>query len=295
MSGLNAGVCVLPNSSVGGPCTDDTDCGGVDVSNPMGGPAVCLKFETQLLPGATQLTPGPPYTGGYCTRKCYGPDQCGVGAVCGAVAGLWGEALTVCVESCDPTVGCRPGYVCYDDPPFKGPPGGCVPSNLPDGGFQLFDAGPGPSPATLGKDCTTDSDCRGETGYGLCLSSRLPDGGLAGYGTGECVADCTMAPDDSWCNGGPINGPVDGGARCDGLLFNVVDAGLEVHWLCKKGCTTTTDCKAGYHCTADNFQKPVCEPNCDNPNASATCSMGCMSSWGCYTYLTCNPTTHNCE
>jgi hypothetical protein len=294
-SGVNPGVCVLPNNPLGAPCTDDTDCGGVDVSNPAGGPAFCLKVETQLLPGATQPTPGMPYSGGYCTRVCYLGNQCGMGAVCAIFGGFWGEALPVCMKSCDPLGGCRSGYACYDDPPFTGAPGCCVPTNLPDGGLQRFDAGPGPSPATLGKDCTTDSDCRGETSYGFCISSRFSDGGMAGYGGGECVADCTMVPDDAWCNGQPLYGPVDGGARCDAITSFIPDGGFGVSWMCKKGCTTSADCKAGYHCTGDGFNNPVCEPNCDNPNASATCPMGCLSSWGCFTDLTCNPTTHDCQ
>jgi hypothetical protein len=227
---------------------------------------------------------------------CFDASQCvGAGLVCGTFGGFWGEVLPVCLKSCDATTGCRTGYVCYDKPPLNGPPGCCVPSNLPDGGLQLFDAGPGPSPATLGKDCTTNSDCRGETGYGYCISSRFPDGGLAGFGAGECVARCNMAPDDSWCNGGPVYGPVDGGARCDEQSIYVPDAGLEVHWLCKKGCTTSADCKAGYHCTPDGFHDPVCEPNCDNPFASTTCPNACVSSWGCFTNLTCNTTTHDCQ
>jgi hypothetical protein len=238
---------------------------------------------------------GAPYPGGYCTRQCSGGSQCGTGNLCGIYGGQWGDVSNICLKGCNFTVECRSGYVCFTVAPGRTPSGFCIPSNLPDGGLALFDAGPGPSAATLGKDCVSDSDCQDETGYGACLSSVLIDGGQSGYGTGECVADCSMTGSDSWCDGTPVGSYVDAGARCDAVSF--IDAGIPVlRYLCKNGCTTGADCKAGYHCAVDQTFGRVCEPNCDNVGAADTCPPGwCMSSWGCLDYGTCNPVTHDCH
>jgi hypothetical protein len=174
------------------------------------------------------------------------------------------------------------------------PSGLCVPSNLPDGGLDTFDAGPPPAHGTVGMDCTADTDCQSTTKYGFCLKGTLPDGGMSGYGTGSCAVDCTMTTDDNWCNGGEEFGAPDGGARCDAIAVNDMSGAPLVEWMCKKGCTGAADCKAGYHCTADGFGDNVCEPNCDNPGAASTCGTGgCLTSWGCFT-ATCNAMTHDC-
>jgi hypothetical protein len=258
-----------------------------------GGPAICQKVEVQILPGATTASPGAPYVGGYCTRQCYASDQCGTGNRCGFYGGFWGEALNLCYKGCDVDTDCRAGYVCL--PVASSSPSGlCVPSNLPDGGLTVFDAGTPPAHGTVGKDCATDSECQTETLYGSCLKGTLPDGGMSGFGTGECVVDCTMTVDDAWCNGQAEFDAVDGGARCDAIAVNDQSGAPLVIWECKKGCTTNTDCKAGYHCTADGFGDNVCEPNCDNAGAAASCGTGgCLTSWGCFT-ATCNTTTHDC-
>jgi hypothetical protein len=294
-SGTSPGTCYQPGTGLGAPCVNDSDCTGVDLSNPNGGPAICQKIGVENLPGEVQVA-GISYPGGYCTRRCSTGEQCGSGNFCATYGGEWGDVSNICVKGCVVSNDCRAGYVCFAADLAHTPFGVCVPSNLPDGGLATFDAGPGPSPATLGKDCTTDADCRGETGYGLCLSGLLADGGQSGYGGGECVADCSMSPDDSWCNGDPVGTfPVDAGARCDAASF--MDAGIpSARWLCKNGCTTSADCKAGYHCHVDTSNGRVCEPNCDNVGASDACPAGsCLSSWGCLVFATCNSVTHDCQ
>jgi hypothetical protein len=291
-SGTNPGTCFNAGTGIGAPCTSDSDCTGVDLSNDAGGPAFCQMVQLQNLPGGLQ-TQGVAYPGGYCTRKCFSGAQCGANNTCAVYGGVWGDASNICVRGCQLTLECRPGYVCL---PFVGGavPGFCLPANLPDGGLAFFDAGPGPSPATLGKDCTKDSDCRGETGYGRCLSSLLVDGGQSGYGAGECIADCSMTVSDAWCNGDPIDADSDGGARCDGATLPD-DSGVPfIKWLCKKGCTADADCKSGYHCRVDHTGGKVCDPSCNNPGAADTCGASCLSSWGCLSYGTCSPVTHDC-
>jgi hypothetical protein len=284
---------MMQTGNVGDPCVSDTDCAAVDTSDMNGGPAFCDKQEIQILPGATQATPGHPYPGGYCTRQCYASSQCGTGFSCGFYGGFWGEALNICYKMCDVDTDCRSGYSCLAILSTS-PSGFCIPSNLPDGGIGVFDAGPGPARSTIGKNCTKDTDCQTETKYGFCLKGTLPDGGMSGYGTGECIADCTMTADDGWCMGLPEFAQADGGARCDAIAVNDQNGAPLVEWECKKGCTTAADCKAGYHCAADGFGDNVCEPNCDNPGAANTCgAMGCLTSWGCFT-ATCNATTHDC-
>jgi hypothetical protein len=141
-----------------------------------------------------------------------------------------------------------------------------------------------------------DSDCRGETGYGFCLSSLLPDGGQSGYGTGDCVADCSMVIDDAWCNGEPLHGPVDGGAHCDTFSYDNASGIPVVRYLCKTGCATNADCKPGYQCVGYGSSVGVCDPRCDNVGAAETCSQGaCLSSWGCLDFAVCNAVTNYCD
>jgi hypothetical protein len=205
-------------------CTQDTDCAGVDVTtNRMGGPAVCVKVETQLLPGATQAVPGAAYPGGMCSRQCYADTQCGTGNLCGYFGGEWGEALNICYQGCSVDSDCRTGYLCLTVNPMGSPTGVCIPSNLPDGGLEFFAAGPPPGRNTVGKACAQDSDCRTETQYGLCIKAMqtAADGGMvaSGYGGGYCTADCTMTVSDSWCMGGSPAASADGGASCLPMLF----------------------------------------------------------------------------
>jgi hypothetical protein len=283
---------------IGDSCISDLDCTGVDVSDSNGGPAICRKQQVQLRPGG-QAVAGAAYTDGYCTRTCYDNTQCGTGNRCGIYGGVVGESVSICYKGCAANGDCRAGYNCVQL--FSAAPVGiCAPASLPDGGFQIYDAGPGPSLSTLGADCTQNSDCQNETQYGFCLQPTLPDGGLSGYGTGECVADCRMAPTAAWCMGLAEFGRSDGGAECDALAVVNSTNGPAVLRLCKRGCTSDTDCKAGYHCTADAFGSKVCEPDCDNMGAAAECgASACLTSWGCLSGRTCGGTdggnAHGCQ
>jgi hypothetical protein len=261
-------VDVCDGGDIGAPCAQDSDCCG-------GLSPFCHKTEIQLLPGAPHPTSGAPYPGGYCSSRCTS-TECGAGNRCEIKGGPFGEALNLCLHSCASTADCRSGYFCYG-----APTGVCVPADAAGTGPVLFDAGP--PPTLIGQDCPQDSDCRAQTAYGYCLHT-------AGFGTGECVADCTMTVDDTWCSGGqtPANN------HCDGVAVADRDAGgVYVAWRCKQGCTMPSDCKTGYHCTADGLGDNVCEPNCDN--ASTACpSMECFTSWGCVA-LTCSALTHGCH
>jgi hypothetical protein len=294
----------------------DGDCTGVDVTtNTMGGPAVCQKVEVQILPGATQASPGTAYTGGYCTRQCYDDTQCGNGNLCGYYGGEWGEALNICYQGCSVDSDCvkmghpAGSYLCLTVNPNGQPTGVCIPSNLPDGGLDFFDAGTPPARNTVGKACAMDSDCRTETQYGFCIKSTgtLTDGGMvaSGYANGYCTADCTMAVADSWCMGLGA-GAADGGAWCLPLLQTDMNNVPFVSWQCVAGCTPGgTDCRTGYECAPNGLFSSAtntlntCEPNCaalpdGGPSSDCAAAGGCLTSIGCYG-LMCDATTHACK
>jgi hypothetical protein len=270
----------------------------------MGGPAVCQKVETQIPAGATQAVPGAAYPGGYCTRQCYDDTQCGNGNLCGYYGGEWGEALNICYQGCSVDSDCRMGYLCLTVNSGGQPTGVCIPSNLPDGGLDFFDAGTPPARNTVGKACAQDSDCQTETKYGLCIKDMQTgaDGGMvaSGYANGYCTADCTMAVADSWCMGGSPADSADGGAWCLPLLFTDQNMTPFVSWQCVAGCTAGgTDCRTGYECANNGLfgtaAKPLytCEPDCSAMSDCAS-SGGCLTSLGCYG-LMCDATTKACK
>jgi hypothetical protein len=267
----------------------------------MGGPAVCQKQQVQILPGATQATPGTTYPGGYCTRQCYADTQCGTGNLCGYYGGEWGEGLNICYHGCSVDADCRqPGYLCLTVNPSGAPTGVCTPSNLSDGGLQFFDAGRPPARTTIGKACAQDSDCQTETKYGSCLKAIATDGGSSGYANGYCTADCTMAVADSWCMGLGTDQVADGGAWCLPLLFTDANSTPFVTWQCVAGCNPAGPaCRTGYECAANGlFSSPgnpinTCEPDC---TATSDCKStgGCLTSLGCYGVM-CNTTSKACQ
>lgn len=84
----------LPDHSVGGPCSSDTECAAG---------AQCLTEMTLAMAHETV-----PATGGYCSAPCLFDIDCGSGAQCissGIAGGL-------CMTSCDDAAPCREGYRC---------------------------------------------------------------------------------------------------------------------------------------------------------------------------------------
>lgn len=82
------GACTTPSSmkKVGDRCVNDGECKGS-----LGQSAICKQMTT---------SGNGTYTGGYCTLKCVAQSGCPTGAKCAGIDPRYGEADTICWDSC---------------------------------------------------------------------------------------------------------------------------------------------------------------------------------------------------
>ncbi len=204
------------------------------------------------------------WPGGYCTNSCGTGADCPEGSTCTPI----GRGQQICLLDCDPTDTdpCeRGGYGCTSDFRF---PSVCVPGCSedsdctdglrcdPEGGFggACYD----PS-ASIGDPCTNDEEC---TASGFCLAEFF-----AGWPAGACIAfGCDVAS----------NTGCEGDAQC---LPSMGGGGL-----CFDGCASSSDCRDGYTCGADN----------DFPDRSI-CRPGCTDDAQCTGGRVCNPALGTCD
>lgn len=257
---LDGGACVVAQSDVFKPCTQDSECSA------LGSQGICKK---------TTSSGNALYAGGYCTTLCgaAGLPLCPGDSVCVGGADSYGESDAFCWKACETDLDCRGGsnYSCY----WNG--------NINLGCWINPSAAPAGVP---GSACTDDSQCGPPPDFRFCFPEHLEDGGSTGFAGGSCMSDCSFAGDpqcgptglcipfsagtsslylcQAACTG-PGKGqgdPTDGGCR-DGYVcrgFIGADGGLDPTGYCARACdaplgdgTTTLGCRSGYSCQPNGY------------------------------------------
>jgi hypothetical protein len=198
-----------PMGPVGSACTRDADC---SQAQPL--PLTCITSQFDSFPGVrpTGSTEQPlgGAAGGYCSRTCEGPGECGVGALCVNHPGVG----AFCYSACSLTAAT---LQCVDGGPQAcasvGDPGGacypmcrsheqCGPGRFCDASSGLCVAEVQDTGGGIGAPCTLDSqatDCRSgqcvyeiATGNGICTA-------LCRFGDVDCGAAVGEAALGSVC------------------------------------------------------------------------------------------------
>lgn len=234
------------SGSIGNACTADTDCTGTN--------EMCIGDPTF-------------FPDGYCTATCDPAvaDSCPMGSQCQD----FGGGQMFCLLTCDPSVTTRQcngrmGYGCANSIQLSGVcVGGCVDASDCGGTLDCDTAAgyagacftPG---AAAGDPCTMDTEC---PSGGFCQ-----DEAFGGWPGGAClVPGCDLA----------ANTGCSGDAQC------IAQQGFfgPPQGYCIDGCTTDTDCRTGYTCTAStvNPDRHYCAPGC---TSDAQCGGGRVCNVG---------------
>lgn len=235
--GNGAGACFTPGSHVGDACTMDTMC-------PSAG--VCLDEENYGEPGGACVTQG-------CDA--------------GSGAGCPGDAVCrpqrfgggLCFDGCTVDTDCRTAYRCLADATYP-TRHYCAPGCTSSAQCTFAGNVCNPTTGACAPPLTT-SDIGGNCG------SRMATVACDG---GSCFSENTTGFPYSYCS---YLGCTPGGTECG--TGNVCATALRTgtHF-CLDGCTTTTDCRAGYACLpsdrADSASPLACQPAC---TADSQCQM----------------------
>ncbi len=238
-------------ANYGAPCTSNAQCSGI------GAGAICKQVTA---------TGNATYSGGYCTKVCAGPGECGTTAEC-IGGGAFGED-NICAAFCG--VGsyvCRSGYACYP---------------IPAGDICWLDPLPTPPsapPNLIGNACTSDAACQANGTFtpGICYPATSPSTGApTGFTGGYCSAQCDH------------NNPSDPICSSTGVCVGFSNSMGQAFGLCMNRCSAPeggqSNCRTSYICeTATSAGEGGCLPRCDNPG------------WGCPTGTTCNTGTGYCQ
>jgi hypothetical protein len=210
------------------------------------------------------------YTGGFCTKTCTAPADCGANAAClggmGSSLTYYGEANSLCVPTCaapGTQSTCRTGYTCYGTAP---------------NGFCWIDPIPpfngGGAATKTGTTCTMDTACQNppSADFGFCFPPTQSDGGVSIWTQGYCSAECSLDNTGMFC----------------GTNAQCVEVGTTANpfQVCLSNCPAPggrSNCRTGYTCfdlSGTNTPPGVCFPDCGKT--------GCTTG-------TCNTTTGQCQ
>ncbi len=231
-----------PPSATGAACMSDADCSGTA--------GTCL---TEAMTGLA---------GGYCSAFCTSDSDCASDAMCVQID----RTNSVCLVNCDPTGTnqCRMGYGCANGvgiPPVCLP--GCedatdCPSGdmcQPGGGFSAAGACYSPD-AGVGDACSSSDQCPNNS---ICASQ-----GRFGWPGGSCIMFGCDLNGNTGCTGDSQCLPFFRGGGC----FD--------------GCTSASDCRAGYDCRGDVSypDRVTCQPSFTPSDLGQPCStssgVGCV-------------------
>lgn len=202
------------------------------------------------------------FPGGRCASYC-DPSSgfCGGDAVCIDASDGSGPVFGFCLDGCAAPGDCRAGLMCIE---YDANTGYCEArcesdAECPDTGVCDEESGYCEAPsgaAPLGAACATNADC--ESGW--CWS----ESGV-GAPEGQCKSICD--PTSGFCPG-------------DGVCSDWSGPSPGVFGACHDGCTTATDCRAGYMCASNFDGTAVCWPRCES-NAECPDTMTCnlYSGW----------------
>lgn len=206
----------------------------------------CQKDSDCDFSGSYCMLPVDGFPDGYCMMGCskHCPDQSGKTYTFCVKRGSGGACFIRCDTNRYPGTGCRPGYLCREEPRYNET---SVKSSIcvPDPSKAKPPTQPQPPPTQpsrwIGEPCSQDLDC--DFADGFCYKEN------DGFPQGLCTAPCTrLCPDkagkpETFCVAHGNNG------------------------ICVSQCSTATGCRSEYVCQSRSrlgepgIQKNVCVPS----------------------------------
>jgi hypothetical protein len=262
--GLASGLCEADCES-DAECPDTSTCnkytGYCEPTGAKGKDGAACTTGTDCESGWCWTEAGTGRPGGICTSVCNpGSGVCPDSGYCqDASTTQNGPTFAYCMDTCAAGADCRAGYSCLE---WTGTTAVCYPdctSNTQCPGTTTCNLYSGfCEPTTGGVDgaaCTTDADCAS----GICDTQ-----GDTGNPKGTCRSQCNPSVTNSCPSGG--------------VCFDYGTAGNPgVYGLCWDGCTSSSQCRAGYSCFNVGGGVGACFADC-------TADSQCAGAVGCNEY-----------